>query len=161
MIPLSDFMSADNVACGIRAASRKRALEVLGDVLVENSEEISAPAVFSSLHSRERLGSTGIGYGIAIPHGRINGLKTVLGAFVQLESGIDFDSPDGEGVDLLFALLVPEDSTEIHLKLLAQLSLMFKDKALCDQLRLAKSRQSLHDLLTQWQPLTHDTPTSQ
>ncbi|HEB63869.1 MAG TPA: PTS sugar transporter subunit IIA [Gammaproteobacteria bacterium] len=160
MIQLSDFISADNVACGIRATSRKRVLEVLGDVLAENSEEVSAPAVFSSLHTRERLGSTGIGYGIAIPHGRIEGLKTVLGAFVQLESGVDFDSPDKQSVDLLFALIVPEDSTEIHLKLLAQLSLMFKDKALCDQLRLAKSRQSLHDLLTKWQPLTNDTTTS-
>ncbi len=159
MIPLSDFISPDNVVCGIRASSRKRVLEVLGEVLTENSDEVSAQAVFNSLHMRERLGSTGIGYGIAIPHGRMDGLETVLGAFVQLESGIDFDSPDGKNVDLLFALLVPEDSTEIHLKLLAQLSQMFKDKVLCDQLRLAKSRQSLHDLLIEWQPQTNDTTT--
>ncbi len=161
MIHLSDFISSDNVACGIRASSRKRVLEVLGGALAENSEEVSAQAVFNSLHMRERLGSTGLGRGIAIPHGRINGLSTVLGAFVQLESGVEFDSPDGQDVDLLFALLVPEDSTEIHLKLLAQLSAMFKDKALCDQLRLAKSRQSLHDLLIEWQPTNHDSTPAQ
>ncbi len=157
MIPLSDFISPDNVACGIKANSRKRVLEVLGNVLSENNESVSAQEVFNSLHSRERLGSTGIGHGIALPHGRMSNLESVLGAFVQLESGVDFDSPDGQEVDLLFALLVPEEFTEIHLKLLAQLSQMFKDKTLCDQLRRAKSRQTLHDLLIEWQPPT-DNP---
>jgi nitrogen PTS system EIIA component len=96
------------------------------------------------------LGSTGLGHGVAIPHGRMGGLEAPIGAFVSLESAIDFDALDRQPVDLLFALLVPQESTSEHLQLLAQLAQMFSDAGFSGQLRASRDGRELYQLLQHW-----------
>ena len=126
---ISDIISPDRVVCDIDASSKKRALEQLSDMIATDSTPSLLPQdVVDSLIARERLGSTGIGYGVAIPHGRVKNTDHAIAAFARLHEGIDFDAADNQTVDLLFALLVPEDSTNEHLQLLAQLAEMFSDE---------------------------------
>jgi PTS system nitrogen regulatory IIA component len=108
--------------------------------------------VFDSLFARERLGSTGLGHGVAIPHGRIKGLKDALGAFLRLGAPVPFDAPDGKPVNLVFALLVPEQATERHLQVLSELAQMFSDRPLRDAMSAAADPASLHQLISTWQP---------
>jgi PTS system nitrogen regulatory IIA component len=102
------------------------------------------------LFAREKLGSTGLGQGIAIPHGRIKGLKTPIGAFVRLAAPVQFDAPDGKPVDLVFVLLVPEAANEHHLQLLSELAQMFSDKSFREQLAAAADAAALHGLFANW-----------
>ena len=102
--------------------------------------------------AREAIGSTGIGHGIAIPHGRIKGLKETACAFVRMKVPIDFDAPDSLPVDLLFILLAPAAASDLHLQILAELAQMFSDKAMRDKLRAAPDAASLHDLIREWTP---------
>ncbi len=108
--------------------------------------------MFESLFARERLGSTGLGQGVAIPHGRIKGLKDALGAFVRVAQPVPFDAPDGKPVNLVFALLVPEHATEKHLEILSELAQMFSDRALREAMASAPDAQALHLLIAAWQP---------
>ena len=108
--------------------------------------------MFDSLLARERLGSTGLGQGVAIPHGRIKGLKDSLCAFVRLAQPVPFDAPDGNPVSLVFVLLVPEQATEKHLQLLSELAQMFSDKALREAMNQAPDAGALHKLITAWRP---------
>jgi PTS system nitrogen regulatory IIA component len=107
--------------------------------------------VFDALIGRERLGSTGLGHGVAIPHGRLEGNDRTRAAFLQLRDGVDFDSNDRQPVDLLFAMVVPEDSTEEHLKVLARLAEMFSDADFDRRLREAGSAEDLHRLIVDWE----------
>lgn len=138
------------VACCMQSSSKKRVLEQLSQLLAEDQPSITAEEIFDSLIGRERLGSTGLGHGVAIPHGRMSGLKAPIGAFVRLESAIDFDALDRQPVDLLFALLVPQESTSEHLQLLAQLAQMFSDSGFSGQLRASHDSQELYQLLQLW-----------
>ena len=148
---ISDIIIPERVGCDISASSKKRALETIGDIIGKSSNDSLLPKdVVDSLFARERLGSTGIGYGVAIPHGRLKDTDKTIAAFVQLHEGIDFDAADNQQVDLLFALLVPENSTEEHLKLLAQLAEMFSDENFRGQLRAAKDRTAIYNLLSNW-----------
>ena len=140
-----------NVAVDISVSSKKRLFEHLG-LLFENNHGIASSVVFDSLFARERLGSTGLGHGVAIPHGRIKGLKAVLGAFLRIAAPVPFDSPDGKPVNLVFALLVPEQATERHLQILSELAQMFSDRALRESMSAAPDAASLHRLITIWQP---------
>lgn len=149
---ISQLLSADRVACCAQSASKKRVLEQLSGLIASGQADLSQTEVFDSLIARERLGSTGLGHGVAIPHGRVkNGTRTV-GAFVKLSQPVDFDSVDGQPVDLLFGLLVPEQSTEEHLQLLAQLAQMFSDPEFVARLRQSDSAAGLYQLISQWQP---------
>ena len=148
---LADILIPERVVGHVRAGSKKRALESLSEILAEHSTlNIPAVEIFDSLLARERLGTTAIDHGVAIPHGRLKGSTQTLGAFVQLESGIDCDAMDRQDVRLLFALLVPEASTEEHLQLLARLAQMFSDAELREKLREAPDSQTLYDLLLEW-----------
>jgi PTS system nitrogen regulatory IIA component len=148
---ISDIISPDRVVCDIDASSKKRALEQLSDMIATDSSPSLLPKdVVDSLIARERLGSTGIGYGVAIPHGRVKNADHAIAAFARLHEGIDFDAADNQTVDLLFALLVPEDSTTEHLQLLAQLAEMFSDESFRTQLRTTKDRQDIYTLLSTW-----------
>ncbi|MEO5573484.1 MAG: PTS IIA-like nitrogen regulatory protein PtsN [Gammaproteobacteria bacterium] len=148
---IADLITPERVGYGIKASSRKRVLELLSNMIVNAQPQLTQKNVFESLLARERLGGTGLGRGLALPHGRLKNLDRPLGAFVQLESGVDFDANDRQPVDLLFALLVPEQSTDEHLQILATLAQMFSDKQLREQLRMAESGDALFDLLTHWQ----------
>jgi len=147
---LSDLLVPDRIACEIFSGSKKRALEQLSELIAGNEPDINQQEVFESLISRERLGSTGLGKGVAIPHGRLKESNKTLLAFAQLKEGIDFDAPDSEPVDLLFALLVPPESTEEHLQILAVLSEMCRDEPFRQKLRNAHSSEELYQLLSNW-----------
>jgi PTS system nitrogen regulatory IIA component len=140
-----------NVLLDLPVSSKKRLFEQVG-LLFENNHGIARSLVFDSLFARERLGSTGLGQGVAIPHGRIKGLKDALGAFVRLAQPVPFDAPDGKAVTLLFVLLVPEQATEKHLQILSELAQMFSDRALRDAMAAAPDAGALHQLIASWQP---------
>ena len=147
---IADLLTADRVACCEQSASKKRVLEQLSALIAGGQQALNSTDVFDSLIARERLGSTGLGHGVAIPHGRVkNGTETV-GAFIKLQNPVDFDAVDGEPVDLLFGLLVPEQSTQEHLQLLAQLAEMFSDAEFVAGLRQSGSAADLHARLSQW-----------
>jgi len=140
-----------NVLLDLQVSSKKRLFEQVG-LLFENNHGIGRSLVFDSLFARERLGSTGLGQGVAIPHGRIKGLKDALGAFVRLAQAVPFDSPDAKPVQLLFVLLVPEQATEKHLQILSELAQMFSDRVLRESMTLAADAAALHQLIAAWQP---------
>ncbi len=148
--PLAGLLAPERIACNLHASSKKRALELLADLLASADPALSQSAVFESLIGRERLGSTGLGHGVAIPHARVRGARRAVGAFVKLDEGIDFDAADERPVDLLFALLVPEHYTNEHLALLAELARMFSDPELCRELRASCTSEHALELLTRW-----------
>lgn len=131
-----------HVLLDLQAGSKKRAFEQAGFVF-ENSLGIAQTAVFDSLFARERLGSTGLGQGIAIPHGRIKGLKQASAAFLRLQQPIPFDAPDGRPVSLMFVLLVPEQATEEHLQILSEVAGRFSDPSFRDALFAAPDAASV------------------
>ncbi len=148
---VAKLLPPSNVLLDLQLSSKKRLFEQVG-LLFENNHGIAKGAVFDSLFARERLGSTGLGQGVAIPHGRIKGLKEALGAFVRLAQPVAFDAPDGKPVTLAFALLVPEQATEKHLEILSELAQMFSDRNLRDALAAAPDASALHQIISAWQP---------
>ncbi|HZO03990.1 MAG TPA: PTS IIA-like nitrogen regulatory protein PtsN [Burkholderiales bacterium] len=151
MTLVSKILPASHVTLDLQASSKKRLFEQAG-LLFENLDGIAKNVVFDSLFAREKLGSTGLGQGVAIPHGRIKGLKDALGAFVRLAQPVPFDAPDGNPVSLVFVLLVPEKATEKHLQILSELAQMFSDKALREAMSAAPDAAALHALIAAWQP---------
>ena len=146
---IAKLLPPANVVVGLEASSKKRAFEQAG-LLFENNHGIARSTVFDSLFAREKLGSTGLGQGIAIPHGRIKGLKDALGAFIRLAEPVPFDAPDGRPVTMLFVLLVPEQANEHHLQLLSELAQMFSDRAFREQLMSAPDSLAVHGLFAGW-----------
>jgi PTS system nitrogen regulatory IIA component len=148
---IADIITPERVACNVHASSKKRVLEKISDLVAsESAVALTAHDIFDSLLARERLGTTAIDHGVAIPHGRLKDTTETIGAFVQLAEGIDCDAMDKQDVSLLFALLVPEESTEEHLQLLARLAEMFSNEGLREQLRTAPDSQTAYDLLINW-----------
>lgn len=131
--------------------SKKRVFEQAG-LLFENHENISRSTVFDSLFAREKLGSTGLGQGVAIPHGRIKGLKAASGAMIRVREAVPFDAPDGQNVRLVFVLLVPERATDEHLQILSELAQMFCDKPFRERLLSTETPAELHQLISEWEP---------
>ena len=148
---LSEFINVNRIKKDVDVLSKKRALEELSKLITEDQTQLNATEIFESLISRERLGSTGVGYGIAIPHGRIKNCKNITGAFIQLNQGVDFDAMDNQPVDILFALIVPEESTDEHLQVLALLASMFNDEDFRQKLRQSTNKEETYQLLTEWQ----------
>lgn len=146
-----DLLTPERIRTDSDIASKKRALEVLSEVLASGTAGVPASLVFNKLIGRERLGSTGLGHGIGLPHARIAGSEQALGAFIRLPKGIDFDAFDKQPVDLLFALIVPEHFTDEHLQILADLAELFSDQALCEQLRRAGDSAQLYQIILDWQ----------
>ena len=142
---LASILPASQVLVGVDATSKKRAFEEAG-LLFENNHGIGRSTVFDSLFAREKLGSTGLGQGVAIPHGRIKGLKQAAGAFMRLATPVPFDSPDGRPVDLLFVLLVPEQATEEHLQILSELAQRFAERPFREALLAAPDPAAVVDL---------------
>ncbi len=136
MNPLANLLSAEQVLLDLDASSKKRVFEQAG-MLFEARLGLARSTIFDSLFAREKLGSTGLGQGVAIPHGRIKGLKQAVGAFLRLASPVPFDSPDGRPVDLLFVLLVPEQATEQHLQILSELAQRFSERVFREKLQSA------------------------
>ncbi|MGH8727756.1 MAG: PTS IIA-like nitrogen regulatory protein PtsN [Burkholderiales bacterium] len=148
---MDDLLPLENVLIDLDVSSKKRVFEQVG-LLFENNQNISRSEVFDNLFTREKLGSTGLGHGIAIPHGRVKGLKDAIGAFVRLKVPIAFDAPDGKPVNLIFVLLVPERATDLHLQILSELAQMFSDRELRESLLQARDAAAAHQLIAGWQP---------
>jgi PTS system nitrogen regulatory IIA component len=151
MTLVAKLLSPSHVLLDLQASSKKRLFEQAG-LLFENHDGLARSVVYDSLFARERLGSTGLGQGVAIPHGRIKGLKEALGAFARLAQPIPFDGPDGKPVNLVFILLVPEQATEKHLQILSELAQLFSDRVLRDAMTAAADAGALHQLIAAWQP---------
>lgn len=147
---LSELLSPLRVTCDVPAQSKKRALEQVSELISSADPKVTTNEVFDSLLSRERLGGTGIGHGVAIPHGRLKNTTQAIGAFIKLKDAIDFDAIDNQPVDLLFALLVPENSTDEHLQVLANIAKMFNDEQTREKLRQAVSPDELYHLISDW-----------
>jgi len=144
----TDLISTHRIAVGVECSSKKRALEMLSQLIGDSADNINQNDVFDSLIARERLGGTGLGKGIAIPHGRLKSGSQTLAAFIQLKDGVDFDAPDGIAVDLLCALTVPEECSDEHLQVLAYLSEIFSDENTRNKLRSANDSQEIYSILT-------------
>jgi len=149
MNQIAPILPVGNVVVGLDASSKKRAFEQAG-LLFENQRGLARAVVYDALFDREKLGSTGLGQGIAIPHGRIKGLKDAVGAFLRLATAVPFDAPDGQPVDMLFVLLVPAAANERHLQLLSELAQMFSDKTFREALAAAPNAPAIHALFQQW-----------
>ena len=147
---LSSILPVAQVLVGVEATSKKRAFEEAG-LLFENLHGLSRALVTDSLFARERLGSTGLGHGVAIPHGRIKGLKAPMAAVFQLAQPIGFDAPDELPVNLLIFLLVPEAATQKHLEILSEIAEMLSDVGLREKLASSADAAELHRLITNWQ----------
>jgi nitrogen PTS system EIIA component len=148
---LAKLLPLDKVVLGLSVTSKKRVFEQAG-LIFENNNGIARSVVTDNLFARERLGSTGLGEGVAIPHGRIKGLKQPLAAFVRLAEPIPFESPDGQPVGLLIFLLVPEQATQQHLEILSEIAQLLSDRDARDRLNTEPDALSIHSFLTQWEP---------
>ena len=146
-ISVSDLLTPARVVVESDAASRKRALEAMSELLASARKPLSQRLVFDQLCARERLGSTGLGFGVAIPHARVPGLGEACGAFMRMNEGIDFDAPDGGRVDLVFGLAVPQECTGEHLEILAMLARLLSLDTLRASLRRARSPKEMFALL--------------
>lgn len=149
---ISRLLPPANVLLDLPASSKKRAFEQAG-LLFENNQGVARAKVFDSLFARERLGSTGLGQGVAIPHGRIKGLKEAIAAFVRVAEPVPFDAPDGQPVSVMIFLLVPEQASQQHLDLLSELAQMLSDKAFRQSLLEAPTPDAVHAALTAWEPI--------
>ena len=146
---LIDILARDRVVADVRVSSKKRLLEHLAKLLAGDLGGRIERAIFEALIAREHLGSTGLGQGVAIPHGRVGGNIPPTAAFVRLKSPIDLDAPDGEPVDLVLALVVPEHFTDQHLNLLAQVAELFSHTEVCAELRAVSDSVQLYERLSE------------
>ncbi len=147
---LSQILPPTQVMVHVEATSKKRAFEEAG-LLFENQHGLNRALVTDSLFARERLGSTGLGHGVAIPHGRIKGLKAPMAAVFLLQAPIGFDAPDEQAVALLIFLLVPEAATQKHLEILSEIAELLSDSALRERLKTSADAAALHQLIASWQ----------
>lgn len=154
---LSQILPSPQVLVSVEATSKKRAFEEAG-LLFENLHGLNRALITDSLFARERLGSTGLGHGVAIPHGRIKGLKTPMAAIFQLQAPIGFDAPDEMAVNLLVFLLVPEAATQKHLEILSEIAELLSDSHLREQLKTTASAVALHQLIASWRSAHEISP---
>lgn len=152
MIAFEEIFDKERIACINRVSSKKRVLEELGKLFTRGDTGLAEHDVFNSFCERERLGGTGLGHGVAIPHGRLPGLKGASCALIKLNEGVDYDVADNQPVDLICGLVVPEQYTDEHLVILSALAEMFSDTVMCSRLRAARSSQEVFDLLVTWRP---------
>ncbi|MCG8314402.1 MAG: PTS IIA-like nitrogen regulatory protein PtsN [Pseudomonadales bacterium] len=137
---VTEIITASRTFTEVEGSSKKRVLENAAGLIAQQAPEFTANELFDNLISRERLGSTGIGKGIAIPHCRAKHCSSVIGALFKLQEAVDFDAIDNEPVDIMFVLLVPEEATEEHLQLLSQIAQRFSNETVCKGMRNASSK---------------------
>ena len=150
MNQIAELLTPESIVLDLEVASKARLFEAVGGIFAANG--LDAPSIAASLAAREKLGSTGLGQGIAIPHGRIKGLKEARGAFARLRQAVPFEAPDGKPVSQVFVLLVPEQATDLHLQLLSELAQMFSEKTFRERLATAASAGDLLTLFRAWEP---------
>ena len=143
---ISQILAPERTYAKVDGGSKKRVLELIGNLIAQHTQ-LDADAIYASLIAREKLGSTGFGNGIAIPHCRLEQCTEAVGALLQLESSIDFDSLDGDPVDLIFVLLVPHEATEQHLQILKTLAEKLDQQELREALRQAPDAHALYQVM--------------
>jgi nitrogen PTS system EIIA component len=141
---IQTILSPERTLCGAPGSSKKRVFENISHFICEDIKSLSPNELFESLITREKLGSTGLGHGIAIPHCRMKNCHKIIGCLIKLNQPIDFDAIDNEKVDLLFVLLVPEQAQDEHLTVLAKLAQLFNDASFRQQLRATSDKDSLY-----------------
>jgi len=141
---INELLTPSRALCALEGGSKKRTLEIISQHIAEQQPEMDNEEIFSGLINRERLGSTGIGDGVAIPHCRLSDCHQALGMLIQLETPIEYDAIDGNPVDLLFVLLVPEEACDQHLQTLGNLAELFSQERFRERLRSAESNHSLY-----------------
>ena len=144
---IADLLAPDAILPALKAQSKKQLLQELA-ARCHALTHISERRIFETLVERERLGTTGVGSGIAIPHGRMSEAKSIMGIFARVESPIDYEAVDSQPVDLVFMLLAPENAGADHLKALAQVSRLLRDKGICEKLRAASTAEAIYAILT-------------
>ena len=152
MTLVAKILNPPHVQLDLQASSKKRLFEQAG-LLFENQHAIARATVTDNLFARERLGSTGLGHGVAVPHGRVKGLKNPLAAVLRVQQPIPFDAPDDEPVSLLIFLLVPEAATQRHLEILSEIAELLSDRELRERLKSEASAARVHELISNWEPL--------
>lgn len=143
---LDKILSQARCHCQVEGSSKKRVLKTIGEYFSNPGSELDAGDIFNSLMARERLGSTGIGAGIAIPHCRVPLCSDIVGMLITLKEAIDFDSIDNSPVDIIFVLIVPEQKTDEHIKTLAGLARLFSDEDFCYTLRSTQDSEDLYNI---------------
>ncbi len=143
---ITDILGRGGVVLSLKARSKRQILEELAD-RAAGATGLQAREVFDVLCERERLGTTGVGAGVAVPHGKLAGLDRLYACFARLDDPVDFDAVDDEPVDLVFLLLAPDAETADHLKVLGRISRVLRDRATCDRLRSAPNEDMIHELL--------------
>jgi nitrogen PTS system EIIA component len=156
MTNLAKILALENVVVDLEVSSKKRAFEQAG-LMFENNCSIARSTVSDNLFARERLGSTGLGHGVAVPHGRIKGLKAPIAAFMRLAEPIPFESPDGEPVKLLIFLLIPDNVTQQHLEILSEIAELFSDSGMRDTLSTDPDALAVHTRIINWLPTLEKT----
>jgi PTS system nitrogen regulatory IIA component len=141
------LVNPDNIQCQNSATSKKRAIENISHLLAANTGLVSADAIFQALFERERLGSTGLGKGVAIPHARIPGLTHAIAVMMTLDTPIDYDAADKQKVDIIFGLIEPEDDDVHHLEHLARIVTLLRDPKICQSIRQTTNADKMFDLL--------------
>jgi PTS system nitrogen regulatory IIA component len=141
---LSTILTPERTLCNLSGVSKKRFLTTISEHIAQTTPGLNAEAIYTALLSREQLGSTGIGGGIAIPHCRVSDCKQTVGALVKLDEGIDFDAVDSQQVDLLFVLIVPAEEASEHLRVLAGLARLFHQEEFCQALRASQTNEELY-----------------
>lgn len=145
---IKDILSPDCTSCAVKGSSKKRILQEISNLASAKLGNIDSMEVLSSLLCREKMGSTGIGNGIALPHGRLDHLDKTIAVAVTCAPAIEFDAIDDQKVDIFFAILVPKSQTEGHLQTLAMIATKLSDKQIIKHIRKAASNQELYELLT-------------
>lgn len=145
---IGELLDRSAISTRVSAANKKKALAVIAEIAARNFG-LEAGEVLDALNEREAAGSTGVGYGVAVPHARLNGLERMRGVFVRLDQPVEFDSVDDQPVDLMFALFAPRNAGAEHLRALARVSRLLRQSELREQLRQARTADAVHALLVQ------------
>ncbi len=145
---IADMLSPDRIQLNLACKSKKNALAISAKLIADADSSLAQTDIFDCLLARERLGGTGFGNGVAMPHGRLQYNQQTMASFITLNNGVDYDAIDGQPVDLVFALIVPQDSADEHLQILSMLASKFKDRDLINKIRRAASAQAIYKLLT-------------
>jgi PTS system nitrogen regulatory IIA component len=145
---LEEILTPERCYCRVSGVSKKRILTNVSELLSEQSDSLEAEKVFNALMAREQLGSTGLGNGIAIPHCRVPLCQEIIGSLITLDEPIDYDAIDGKPVDILFVLIVPEQKTDDHVKILARLAELFNQEDFCYTLRHTQDSDDLYNVVS-------------
>jgi nitrogen PTS system EIIA component len=150
MLDLTTILTPGRTLCRAPGVSKKRTFQTIARLVSADQLALPDNEIFNRMIAREKLGSTGMGQGIAIPHCRVDNCSHPLGSLITLDTPIDYDAPDGQPVDLLFSLLVPQEANQQHLDILAGIASLFQQPEFCKALRAAEDPEQLYQLATQW-----------